>query len=73
MGCSDIVLTARKWGNSLGVSLPAEVVAKERLRPNDKVVVCIKKAARLQDLFGTLKLKKSSQRVKDEMRSGWGD
>jgi len=68
---SEVVVTARKWGNSIGITLPKEMVEKEKIRENDKIVVEIKKVSSLKALFGTMKSKKSTQQIKDEMRKGW--
>lgn len=68
---SETVVTARKWGNSLGIALPAGIVAKEKIMPNDRIVVKVKKVASLMELFGTLKIRKSTQKIKDELRAGW--
>lgn len=67
----ETMAIARKWGNSLGVSLPAELVAKEKIKANDKVIIIVKKARRLADFFGSLKTKKTTQKIKDELRAGW--
>jgi len=66
-----VVVTARKWGNSIGIAFPAETVEKEKINPNDKVVVTVQKAASIKELFGTFKTKKSTQKIKDELREGW--
>ena len=61
----------RKWGNSVGIILPKEVVEKEQLKTNQKIIVDIIKPTDLSHLFGTLKTKKSAQQFKDEVRKGW--
>jgi len=68
---SEIVVTARKWGNSIGATFPAETVEKHKIRPNDKLVVEVRKVIPIKDLFGTFKTKKSTQKIKDELRAGW--
>ena len=68
---SEIVVTARKWGNSIGATFPAETVEKEKIRPNDKLIVEIRKVVPIKNLFGTFKTKKSTQQIKDELRAGW--
>ena len=37
-----------KWGNSLGIRLPAEVVNKMNLKPGDEVEVAVKGEHRLE-------------------------
>lgn len=65
-------LIVKKWGNSMGVILPKELVEKEKLKENDKIVVEVVKKADLRDIFGSLKLKMSGQEFKDLARKGWG-
>lgn len=63
---------ARRWGNSLGVTLPKEVVEKENIKENEKVtLIVVNKSKNLSQLFGTLKgrWKKSAQQLKDEIRA----
>lgn len=61
----------RKWGNSFGVILPKELVEKEKLELNKKVVINIVKKKDFSDIFGTLKTKMSAQEFKDMVRQGW--
>ena len=65
-------LVIKKWGNSLGVVLPKELVQKRHLKENDKVMVEVVKEADLTKLFGFLKRKMSGQKFKDIAREGWG-
>lgn len=69
---AQVIVTARKWGNSIGVTFPAEAVEMEKIHPKDKVAIEIKKVAPIKELFGTLKTAKPTQKIKDEMRAGWG-
>ena len=67
---------ARKWGNSLGIVLPNELVTDHNIREGDELEVKVKKKnAGLGDLRGLLKgkLKESVQQLKDESREGWHD
>ncbi len=61
----------RKWGSSLGIVLPSEVVKKEGLKENEKVLITIVKEANLKGVFGSLKRKVSGQGFKDMVRKGW--
>ncbi len=68
MECETIT---RKWGNSLGITLPKEIVEEQNLKENEKIIVLvIKKNSTLKKTFGMLKgkLKKSAQQMKDELR-----
>jgi len=63
--------TLRKWGNSYGVVIPKDVALKEGIKEDDEVEVIIKKAVDIRSLFGKYKFE-DVQRVKDELREGWG-
>lgn len=68
---AEIETITRKWGNSLGITIPKEIVEAEHLEENQKIRVEIKKKPTFHRFFGILKTKKSAQELKDEMRSGW--
>lgn len=67
----ECVATTRKWGNSLGITLPKELVEKEHIKENEEVKVFIlKKSQTGERLFGMFKgkLTASGQEVKDMIR-----
>ncbi len=64
-------MKVRKIGNSLGVIFPSDFVKERKLRENEKVFISVAKKGDLTKLFGTLKFKESSQKIKDEARRGW--
>ncbi|HIG97706.1 MAG TPA: hypothetical protein HA230_05180 [Candidatus Aenigmarchaeota archaeon] len=64
-------LKVRKIGNSLGVIFPIEMVREKNLKENERVFVNVAKKGDLSKLFGTLKFKESSQKIKDDIRKGW--
>lgn len=64
----------RKWGNSLGITIPKEIVEKENITTKDELVVNIRKKRNNEDikkLFGKFKFKQNTQSIKDDMRKGW--
>ena len=65
----EVVL--KRWGNSMGVVLPKEMVEKEELKENQRVLIEVIKEADLTDIFGTLKRKMSGQEFKNMVRKGW--
>jgi len=67
----QIKTSVRKWGDSVAIIIPKRLAEKERIRPEDRVVVSINKEMDLSDLFGKLKIKKSAQELKDESRESW--
>ena len=66
-------VTVRKWGNSLGVTLPKELVESQNIKEGDKISlpIVIKKAD-LSKIFGSIKTGVSGQKFKDLARQGWG-
>ena len=68
---SEVDVFARKWGDSLAVIIPNDIVKKEKISANEKLHIIIKKEADFSDLFGKFKTKKSAQQLKDESRKAW--
>lgn len=66
-----IEVVLKKWGNSMGVVLPKEMVRREELKENQRLLIEVIKEADLTDIFGTLKRKMSGQEFKDMVRQGW--
>ncbi len=70
----EIKVKTRKWGNSIAVVIPNEIVSKEKIKENIELTISIEKTRpKAKDLwgFGKGKFKKSTQEIKDEMREGW--
>ena len=63
---------ARKWGNSLGIRIPKEIVKKEGIKENQEVdFLLIKdsnKAFEKTFGIGKGKIKKTAQQLKDQIR-----
>lgn len=67
------VAVARKWGNSLGITLPKELVERQNIKAGDKLVLpFVIKKANLSKIFGSIKTGMSGQKFKDMAREGWG-
>jgi len=67
---AETEVEVRKWGNSLGIVIPADVVKAEGLKPHDRAIMRIMKI-RYPDpkSFGSLKgWKIDPQRLKDDLR-----
>ncbi len=62
----------RRIGNSLGVVIPKEEAKSHDLREGDLVEIEIERNAGLDLLFGSFTFSKTTQELKDEMRSDWG-
>ncbi|MBI4918300.1 AbrB/MazE/SpoVT family DNA-binding domain-containing protein [archaeon] len=65
--------TTKKWGSSLGVIIPKEIVDKEHIRRDQKVRIQIDATLLAKDLWnlGPIKKTESTQKIKDELRKGW--
>jgi antitoxin component of MazEF toxin-antitoxin module len=67
-----IEVQLRRWGNSMGVVLPKEIIEQKSLKENDKIMIEVVKRADLSKIFGTLKVRKmSGQEMKDMVRKEW--
>ena len=66
-----IEVIVKKWGNSMGVVLPKQLIEKERLKENERIFVEIVKEADLTKMFGILPRKISGQKFKEMVRRGW--
>lgn len=64
----EIETTTKKWGSSLGIIIPKELVKEERLREGQEIRIDIlsKKKTTGTDIFGKLKFKKPIQVLLDE-------
>lgn len=69
---TEIECTAKKWGNSLGIIIPQEIVKEENLMENEKIMIEIKKKHLAKEFFGLLSnWKRSTDEIKKEMKIGW--
>ena len=59
----------KPWGNSFGVVIPKESMAKEGLRPNQmvRVIVSPMEKLKVKDIFGKLSFKRSTARLLKEI------
>lgn len=65
----------KRWGNSLGITIPSEVIKEEKIRPKEKITVLVFRdySKKLKGMFGTLKLKKPTQKVMEEIDKGYDE
>ncbi len=65
--------TPKQWGNSIGITIPCEVAREEEisLKKKVKVMVIGKRNETLKEVFGSLKLKKPTQKVMNEIDRGY--
>ena len=65
----------KKWGNSLGITIPADIIKEEKIKPNEKIRVLVFKDSKksFRSIFGTLKLKMPTQKAMEEIDSGYDE
>ena len=64
-----IISKTRKWGSSLGIIIPKEVVEELKLRENQEIIIDVKpKENPLKELFGSAKLSKPTEQLLKEIR-----
>lgn len=66
-----IEVTLKKWGNSMGIILPKEVIEEKNLKEKDKIMIEVVKKANLKKHFGSLKMNMTGQEFKDMVRELW--
>ncbi len=54
---AEVHARVKKWGNSLGIVLPKEIVNSEHLKENQEITVWIMKPVFAKDIFGIAKSK----------------
>ena len=68
---SRIRARVRRWGSSLGIVVPSEVVKELQLKAGDEAIVEIDRAG-IEEAFGSLKdWAVDPQKLKDDLRRGW--
>lgn len=66
----EVKTILRKWGNSFGIVIPQKSASNGQIREGDEVIVLLKKDEKeniLKEMFGTLKLNKSTDKILKEM------
>lgn len=73
----EIETKTKKWGSSLGIIIPKEVVKKENLKQNQKIRILAVEAqtkTKIKNIFGALKnWGINTQKFKDEIRKEESD
>jgi len=67
--CMAIETQLKKWGNSIGIVIPIEIIQDKDFKEGERVIVNIEKKISSRQLFGSLKeWKINTQKFKDEIR-----
>ncbi len=65
----EIRAKLRKWGNSFGVVVPQKAIINEDAKEGDEVFILLRKEKKenvLRETFGTMKFKKSVEKMMKE-------
>lgn len=69
VGCT---VKTRKWGNSIGITLPKAIVEEQNIQCDEEVdIIVLKKAETMKDMAGIMKeewANKTAQEMKDEFK-----
>lgn len=71
----EVESQAREWGNSIGIVIPKEIAANEKIKPGDKVkIILLKKTNALKETFGTVQLKRTTEDILKEVdEEAWNE
>ena len=63
----------KKWGNSVGITIPRNIIEKENIstKKKTKFIAIGSEMDQLKRAFGSLKLKKSTQKAMDGIDYGY--
>lgn len=67
---------AKKWGNSIGITIPAEVVERAHIKSDKKMTVLIlneDQKEKIKKSFGSLKPKRKTQEIMDDIDEGYDE
>ena len=61
----ELKAKTKKWGNSIGIIIPKEVIRQQNIKPDQEVTLIISKKpiTRGKDIWGTFKFKESTEKL----------
>ncbi len=65
---NEIKTTAKKWGSSIGIIIPKEIVEKEKIKEGEKLDILIRKRV---DLKKTKEAWRDMQKLSKEISKKW--
>lgn len=69
---TEVECITRRWGNSLGIVIPREVIEQEQIGENEKITLSFNKKRKAEEFFGLCAgWTKSTDDIKKEMKKGW--
>lgn len=64
----EIKSKLRRWGNSLGIVVPQNIIEKEKAKEGDEIVILLKeRRPNLRKLFGVHKFKQPVEQIMKEI------
>jgi hypothetical protein len=68
-----IKLKLRKWGDSLGTIIPSEIIRKLNMKEQQEInIIIVPDINPLEESWNSnLKISRTSQQIKDDMRKEW--
>ena len=65
----EIKAKTKKWGNSIGVIIPKEIIRQQNIKPDQEITILIssKPITTGRDIWGTFKFKKSTEQLMREV------
>lgn len=69
----EIKVIPRRWGSSIAVIIPREVVEREKIKENKEITISLKNRPLAGNFFGKFprNSNRTAQEIKDELREGW--
>lgn len=71
----EVEAKVRRWGRSFGIVIPKEKIKEEGIKENETIRLLIGKRKNVfREVFGTVKLKRTTQELLDESdREAWDE
>lgn len=69
----EIECRARRWGSSIGIVIPNNIVEQERIKPDDKIMIKVQKMMKAKELWN-IRAPKDNRPIAEiikELKSGW--
>ena len=65
----EIKARTKKWGNSIGIIIPKEVIRQQNIKPDQEITLMISKKpiTKGKDIWRTFKFKKSTEQLMREV------
>ncbi len=69
---TEVECITRRWGNSLGIVIPKEIIEQHHIDENEKITLSFSKKQKAAEFFGLCAgWTKPTDEIKKEMKKGW--